>query len=177
MPAETVLPYRVGPLRAEEHLTGFDCGNPMLNQWLLNRAMRNQTTGASRTYLARPTQGPEVAGAPAGYYSLAASAVALATAPGPIRRNMPDPIPVVLLGRLAPDLHHRGTGLGGALLKDAATRTLAAADTIGVRALLVHAIDEQAEAFYRHFGFIPAPVDTATLFLPLTHLQATLARL
>jgi GNAT superfamily N-acetyltransferase len=98
-----------------------------------------------------------------GFYSLAASAVALDVAPGPVRRNMPDPIPVVLLGRLAVHKGHQGGGLGASLLQDAVRRVAGVADTIGVRALLVHAPDDSAAAFYRRSGFIASPIDLDTL--------------
>ena len=108
-----------------------------------------------------------------GYYSLAASSVRLAVAPGAIRRNMPDPIPVVLLGRLAVDGSCQGRGLGRAMLKDAVRRVLVAGEVVGVRALLVNALDDHAADFYRHFGFTQSPFDQHTLFFSLDRIRAS----
>lgn len=102
-----------------------------------------------------------------GYYSLASGALALNVAPGPVRRNMPDPIPIALLGRLAIDHTWQGKGLGGALLQDAVVRTRAAAEILGIRGILVHAISEDAKAFYERYGFLVSPVQPMTLILPL----------
>jgi predicted N-acetyltransferase YhbS len=87
---------------------------------------------------------------------------------------MPDPVPVILLGRLAVDHHHHGVGLGASLLQDAVRRVAGIANTIGVRALLVHAIDESAAGFYGRFGFIPSPIETETLFLSIQAVRASL---
>ena len=149
------------PIGTDHDLSPFDSGRPVLDDWLRQRAARNESAGASRTYVVCD-------GAPVvGYYSLATGAVELGGAPGRIRRNMPDPIPVMLMGRLAVDRTHQGTGLGRALLKDAILRTLRAADIAGIRALLVHALDETAAAFYRHNGFLASPIDPLVLMLPL----------
>ena len=109
-----------------------------------------------------------------GYYTMAASAVSVDAAPGQVRRNMPDPVPVILLGRLAVDRHHQGASLRASLLQDAVLRAVGAADLVGVRALLVHAIDDAAVAFYRHFGFVPSPIDDRTLFLTINATKASL---
>jgi GNAT superfamily N-acetyltransferase len=111
-----------------------------------------------------------------GYYTLAASSVTLELAPGSVRRNMPDPIPVILLGRLAVDARHQASGLGASLLQDAVLRVAGVADSVGVRALLVHAIDDAAAAFYEHFGFIGSPSDDRTLFLSMKEIRASLER-
>ncbi len=112
----------------------------------------------------------------AGYYALVASAVELDVAPGAVRRNMPDPIPVILLGRLAVDQEHQRTGLGASLLQDAILRVTGVAESVGVGALLVHAIDENAAEFYRHFGFIPSPFDDRTMFLTMKTVRASMQR-
>ncbi|GAA4682506.1 GNAT family N-acetyltransferase [Frondihabitans cladoniiphilus] len=158
------------PLTTEHDVTGFISGQSSLDSWLQNRAQKNDATGASRTYVTTLTGTPTVAG----YYSLAASAVELETAPGKVRRNMPAPIPVILLGRLAAHADHQGQGLGGSLLQDAFLRVASAADVIGVRALLVHAIDESATRFYLHHGFTASPLDEQTLFLTLDALRASI---
>ena len=135
--------------------------------------MKNQLSRASRTFVTCSIEDRQRV---VGFYSLAASAVALDAAPGPVRRNMPDPIPVVLLGRLAVDRGHQGGGLGASLLKDAVSRVAGVADTIGVRALLVHALDDSAAAFYRRFGFTAAPIDPDTLFLSIQQIRASLQK-
>lgn len=157
------------PLTPDHDRDGFGSGNITLDSWLRDRADKNETSGASRTFVTCATGNQTVAG----YYTLAASAVALGEAPGAVRRNMPDPIPVILLGRLAVDHHHQGAGLGASLLQDAILRVAGAAETVGVRALLAHAIDEPAAAYYRHFGFVPSPIDDQALFLTIKTIQAS----
>lgn len=129
----------------------------------------NARDGASRTYVA--TENSQVIG----YYALAAGAVELA-APGRFRRNMPEPIPIVVLGRLAVHQAHHGKGLGRALFRDAALRVLQAADIIGVRGLLVDAISDDAKAFYLALGMTVSPIDAMTLMVTLADLKAGLAR-
>jgi GNAT superfamily N-acetyltransferase len=109
-----------------------------------------------------------------GYYALAASAVSVTQAVGRFKRNMPDPIPIVVLGRLAVTATHHGQGLGRALVRDAARRVLATADSIGIRGMLVHAISDEALAFYRHVGFESSPLDPMTLMVTLADLKASL---
>lgn len=155
-------PEKPGPpekLSAAHHVSGFDSGEPILDDWLRRRALHNESSGASRTYVV--CAGHRVVG----FYALSAGAVAHLHAPGRIRRNMPDPIPVVVLGRLAVDRAFHGMGLGTGLLRDATLRTLQAAEIAGVRALLVHAISEAAERFYESRGFLASPVDPMTLMI------------
>jgi GNAT superfamily N-acetyltransferase len=152
-------------------MADFRSGTEALDSWLHRRALRNQASGASRTFVTCPIGN---LGVVAGFYSLAASSVALDQAPGSVRRNMPNPIPVILLGRLAVDLRHQNAGLGTSLLQDAVRRVAGVADTVGVRALLVHAIDEDAAAFYGHFGFVASNLDAETLFLSMHSLRASL---
>jgi GNAT superfamily N-acetyltransferase len=172
-----VTPARAGQrqLRPPERLTtahatqSFDSGSPPLDDWLRRRALRNEAEGASRTYVVR--RGKQIVA----YYCLATGAVLQAEAPGRVRRNMPDPIPVMVLGRLAVDRRFQGRGLGKALLRDATLRTLQAAHIAGIRALLVHAKDERSQAFYTRAGFLPSPLDPLTLMLPLKDARAALA--
>ena len=161
------------PLGESFDVDGFVSGIDVLDRWLHLRALKNQASGASRTFVTCPADDRTHV---VGYYSLAASAVALDQAPGPLRRNMPDPIPVILLGRLAVHQEHQGAGLGASLLQDAVRRVLGIADTVGVRALLVHAIDDSAAAFYARFGFTPSPIEPETLFLPMQAVRASVAR-
>lgn len=143
-------------------LATFDCGEAALNAWLTQRARSNERDGASRTFVV--TDGPKRV---VGYYCLSTGAVARVDAPGRVRRNMPDPIPVMVLGRMAVDLQYRGKGIGKGLLKDALLRTLQVASEVGVRALLVHAISDQAREFYLHWGFQASPTHSMTLMIPL----------
>jgi GNAT superfamily N-acetyltransferase len=156
------------PLDAQHCIDDFDCGSKSLNDWLRKHALRNQASGASRTFVV--CDGERVIA----YYALASSAVALDTAAGELRRNMPDPVPVVVLGRLALDGAYQGHGLGSALLQDAGRRILSAADEIGIRGLLVHTLDKTAKTFYQRVGFDPSPLDPMTLMITLAELRASL---
>lgn len=156
------------PLTEGHAFGGFDCGVASLDDWLRLRALQNQASGASRTFVACD-KGQVVA-----YYALAASAVAAGAAPGRFKRNMPDPIPVVVLARLAITRECQGHGLGRALFQDAAKRALNAASTIGIRGLLVHAISDEARAFYLGLGLNPSPLDPMTLMVTMADLRAAL---
>lgn len=155
-------------LTDQHHCTGFSSGEPELDDWLFRRALPNQLSGASRTYAVTADQ--QVIA----YYALASGSVMAREAPGRVRRNMPDPIPVMVVGRLAVDQAWQGRGLGNALLRDAILRTLQAAEIAGIRAILVHALHEQAAAFYRHAGFLPSPINDTTLMLLLRDARASL---
>jgi len=149
-------------LLAENHRTdSFSCGVASLDDWLKRRAHPNQVSGASRTYVVLEEQRV------VGYYCLVSGALALCDTPGPIRRNMPDPVPMAVLGRLAVDRIFHRQGLGVALLQDAVIRTARAGGIIGIRGLLVHAISEEARAFYEYHGFITSPTQPMTLILSL----------
>ena len=150
------------PLGDEHRLDDFQCTAPELTRWLLERARPNQASGASRCFVVCDGQQDVV-----GYYALAAGAVSHAHAPGRIRRNMPEPIPVIVQGRLAVHRGRVGQGIGQGLLKDAVQRTLRASEQIGARALLCHAIDDVAKAFYFKHGFIESPIHGMTVMLPL----------
>lgn len=165
-----------GDLRPPEHLTSdhdiapFDSGVPALDDWLKKRSLSNELTGASRTYVV--CQGVVVVG----YYALATGAVAQQQATGRVRRNMPEPIPVMILARLAVDRSAQGKGLGVGLLRDAVVRTLQAAAIGGIRALLVHAISDEARRFYLRWGFVESPVDPMTLMMTLADAELALGR-
>jgi len=139
----------------------FDSGEAVLDQWLRRRALPNELAGASRTYLVRA--GRKVVG----YYSLAVGAVAHADSPGRLKRNMPDPVPMMVLGRLAVDKSFQGKGIGGDLLRDAVLRTAQAGEYAGIRGILVHAISENSKKFYECFGFVPSPVEPMTVMVTL----------
>lgn len=151
-----------GPLDETQRLDAFDCGVDSLNDWLKRRARANQVSGASRTYVVTDEEGRV-----AGYYCLASGALALAQAPGSIRRNMPDPVPMAILGRLAVDRNWQGHGLGAALLRDAFERTRAASNILGIRGLLVHALSDEAKAFYERYGFVASPERPMLLVMSL----------
>ena len=157
-------------LTANHGLGSFDSGVPSLDEWLRRRAMQNQTSGASRTFVA--CDNTRVVA----YYALAASAIAPDAATGRFRRNMPDPVPVAVLGRLAIDKTQQGKGLGRALFRDAALRVLGAADSIGIRGMLVHAISDDAKAFYVRLGLDVSPLEPMTLMATVADLKAALGR-
>lgn len=148
-------------LNATHHLDDFDCGEEALNSWLKRNALKNQQNQASRTFVI--CQNNRVAG----FYALAAGSVSHQFVSGGLRRNMPDPIPVIVLGRLAIDLTHQGQKLGAALLKDAVLRASAVSQQVGVKALLVHALNDKAKAFYLNYGFQVSPIDDLILLLKL----------
>lgn len=150
------------PLAATHQVDGFDCGEAMLDDWLRRRALANQLSGASRTFVVVDGEGGVY-----GYYAMAAGAVSHQMATSGVRRNMPDPVPVMVLGRLAVDRHVQGIKLGAALLKDAVGRAQMVAQNAGVRALLVHALNERAKGFYEHYGFQESPQQPMTLMLRL----------
>jgi GNAT superfamily N-acetyltransferase len=163
------------PVSVPEHLTSghdvsvFDSGVPELDDWLRRRALQNEASGASRTYVV------SAGGQVVGYYALATGAIAQRQATGRVRRNMPDPIPVMVIGRLAVDRAYQGRGLGSALLRDALLRTLNAATVVGIRAVLLHAVSEEAKRFYEKAGFSSSPVDPMTMMITLADIDRALA--
>ena len=150
------------PLAADHDTTAFACRHASLTAWLQKRALANAACGASRTYVVCDEHRRVV-----GYYALAAGSIAAEAAPGRLRRNMPDPLPVIVLGRLAVHDGWSGRGIGSGLLKDAVLRSMQAAELVGVRALLCHAIDEEARAFYLKRGFAESPLEARTLLVGL----------
>lgn len=151
------------PLVTSHIISEFDCGEASLDDWLKRRALINQVSGASRTFVVAD-QDNHVCG----YYALAAGAVAHQLATGAVRRNMPDPIPVLILARLAVDHRAQGIKLGAGLLQDAVNRAESVAQNAGVRALVVHALNEKAKEFYQYYGFSVSPIHPLTLMLRLT---------
>ena len=155
------------PLVAHHDTARFDCGEAALNRWLTRRALTNQRSGATGTFVVC-TPSNEVKA----YVALASGAIAAAASPGRFRRNMPDPIPVVLLARLAVCRSAQGLGIARALLADAFDRVLQASEQIGVRGIVVHAASAEARAFYLHMGFDPSPIDPHTLLIRLCDVSA-----
>lgn len=156
------------PLADHNDLADFMSGERQLDDWLRRRARANQASGASRTFVVCENQRVVA------YYALASGAVKTAEAPGRLPRNMPDPIPVAVLGRLAIDRAYQGRGLGRALVRDAGLRLLNAAEVIGIRGVLVHAISQDARAFYEAVGFLPSPLDPMVLMIGMSDLESAL---
>jgi GNAT superfamily N-acetyltransferase len=167
---------RAGAISPPERLTpdhdvdAFDSGVAALDDWLKRRALPNEDAGGSRTFVVC------AAGRVVGYYALAAGAVEQISAPGRVRRNMPDPVPVMILGRLAVDGAYQGRGIGEGLLRDAILRTLQAAAFGGIRAILVHAMSDDAKRFYERHGFIASPIDPMTLMITLADARKALGK-
>ena len=158
--------YRGPELLSDFHdAEGFDCGDETLNNWLRRRAGRNQREGSSRTWVV--AQADRVVA----YYASSTAVVARSEATRRAARNQPDPLPAMLLGRLAVDLDYQGEGLAAALLKHFLLTALEVAELTGLRLVLVHAKDEQTSSFYRHFGFEPSPIDDLTLMLLTKDIQ------
>jgi GNAT superfamily N-acetyltransferase len=156
------------PLAADHDLSAFDCGVPALSDWLTHRALKNESR-FSRTYVACEDN------LVVGYFCISAGAVERAAAPGKVRRNAPDSIPVSVIGRLAVSRSHAGKGLGADLLADALRRIAVASESIGIGAVLVHAKDDRARAFYLACAeFIEHPADSRILFLPIESVVAVL---
>ena len=153
------------PLANDHKLEDFRCTEPSLENWLKQRARKNEAQGASRTYVV--CSGSAVVG----YCCLSAGAVSHETAAGSVKRNMPDPVPVVVLGRLAVHSQRTGRGIGQGLLKDALLRSLSIAKELGIRALMCHAVSQSAKDFYLKHGFIESPIDPMTLMLSLSGLR------
>lgn len=157
-----------------DRIVTFDCGEPTLNEWLRSRALKNETTGASRTFVTVEAE----SGVVAGYYCLSAGSLALDDSPGRVRRNMPSPIPIILIGRLAVDLSFSGQGVGASLLQDAILKGVEASRIVGARAFVVDALNDDAERFYRRFGFeLMPPAARRAMFLLVADAEATIAGL
>ena len=159
-------PYRGPELLAADHdIRGFDCGDEALNEWLRRRAPRNQREGSSRTWVV--TDDARLVA----FYASSTAAVVRTEATRRAARNQPDPLPAMLLGRLAVDRGHQGKGLAAALLKHFLIKVLEVAELTGVRLVLVHAKDSQSASFCRHFGFESSPLDDLTLMLLVKDIQ------
>jgi GNAT superfamily N-acetyltransferase len=155
------------PLQPCHQAENFSCGETTLDVWLKNRALKNEFTGASRTYVL--TDDARIIG----YYALAVGSVSQSFVHGSIKRNMPDPVPVMLLGRLAVDMCVQGKGIGKALVRDAILRTLQAAEIAGIRALLVNAVNRRAADFYQACGFAASHIDSSILLLNLRNIRVS----
>lgn len=156
------------PISEADDVVAFDSGEPSLDNYLHKRALANHVAGGSRCFVTCRD------GRVVGYYALAATSVAHEDCSGKVRKNMPNPIPAILLSRLAVDSKEQGNGLGGDLLRDAITRTIQTAEHVGVRVMLVHALHYQAHNFYSHHGFDPSPTDELHLMLLIKDARALL---
>jgi predicted N-acetyltransferase YhbS len=156
------------PINEQHNIHGFNSGEESLDIWLKIKAIKNQKSNASRTYVACDNEHAIA------YYVLASSSVDGSFAPGRFRRNMPNSVPVVVLGRLAIDLAYQNMGIGRALVRDAAFRVIQAAETIGIRGLLVQAISNKAKEFYEKLGFEPSLIDPMTLMVTLDDLKTAI---
>ena len=150
------------PITPDHDTAGFVCRHDTLSQWLCRRALANVSSGASRTYVVCAEERQVI-----GYYALAAGSITVESAPTRMRRNMPDPLSVIVLGRLAVHQDWSGRGIGSGLLKDAVLRALQASEIIGACALLCHAIDGDAKTFYMKHGFVESPMQPLTMMLGL----------
>ena len=150
------------PLTSEHELSYFSCEELALDNWLKRKALKNQYLGASRTFVVCDNNKRVVA-----YYSLATGSIDHKDTTGKVRINMPDPIPIMLLGRLAVDNQYKGIGLGSGLLRDAILRTISIAEQVGIRAILVHALSEKAKLFYKYHGFYESTTNGMTLLITL----------
>lgn len=158
------------PLAEHHDLDEFNCSESSLNEWLKKRARSNAAGGASQVFVCSDDNDKKILA----YYSLSASSVIHAELPGRVRRNMPDPLPVVLLGRLAVDMSLEGKGVGQSLFKDAAHRVNQAADLIGVAAIIVHPISEKAHAFWVKRGFVDCPGEQRMMVVTMKDVRAVI---
>lgn len=170
MDSQKTLLSKVEAISESHDTSRFDCGqHESLNDWLKRFALPNQRNESARTYIVHRN------GSVVGYYSISAGSVSVEEAPARISKGLArHPIPVILLARLAVDKDEKGVGLGKALLKDALARIAQAADIVGARAVLVHAIDQQARKFYEHFDFEASPVHELHLMLLMKDLRKAL---
>lgn len=160
-------------IRPTDDCGTFNCGEQTLDQWLQNRAKRNELGGASRTFVTVDAE----RGVVVGYYCISASSLRQEDATGALRRNMPDPIPVILIGRLAVDSSVKGEGIGASLLREAVLKSFEVSQIIGARAILVHALSDAAVDFYTKFGFALVPDSKTARYLLMADAEATIRSL
>ena len=159
--------YASPELLAGEHLlSGFDCGSGALNDWLVRKALRNQSSGTSRTWVVVEVETGQVVA----FYASSTASILRSAAPKKIGRNQPEEMPAVLLARMGVDSRYQGRGLGAALLKHFMLKAIEVAQSVGVRVLLNHAKDENAKNFYEHHGFVESPLDPFVMMMLLADL-------
>ena len=161
------------PLAVTHNVEQFDCGIESLNLWIKNHALQAMAVGSARTFVVHDNDQDRIVG----YHAIAAASITDDEAISRAATGMPrHPIPAALLARLAVDASVHGRGLGAWLLRDAMLRTLNAADSTGIRVLLVHAIDDTARKFYEHHGFEPSPTDPMNLQMLIKDIRAAVDR-
>jgi GNAT superfamily N-acetyltransferase len=153
-------------LAGDHRLEGFDCGSSALNDWLVQRALRNQSSGTSRTWVVVEVGTGQVVA----FYASSTASILRSSAPKRMGRNQPEEMPAILLARVGVDSRHQGEGLGAALLKHFMLKAIEVAQSVAVRVLLIHAKDENAKSFYEHYGFVESPVDPLVMMMLLTEL-------
>ena len=153
-------------LGADHVLSAFDCGSAALNDWLVRRALRNQSSGTSRTWVVVEAETSQVVA----FYASSTASILRSSASKRMGRNQPEEMPAILLARMAVDSRHQGRGLGAALLKHFMLKAIEVAQSVGVRVLLIHAKDENAKNFYEHYGFVTSPLDPLVMMMLLTEL-------
>lgn len=163
-----ISPSPVEPIHADDDVSRFDCGVERPDRWLVERAKANEGKLASRTYVVKRDA------LVVGFYAISTSSIVHAAVGGSVRRNMPDPIPAVLLGQLAIDRSVQGQRLGVSLLQDALLRILQVSKVIGTRVVIVDAISDEARAFYLRFGFTATRTDPMRLFLDIRAIEVVL---
>ena len=158
------MTYAGPELLAGEHLLeGFDCGSEALNHWLVRRALRNQSSGTSRTWVVVEVETGQVVA----FYASSTASILRSSAPKRIGRNQPEELPAVLLARMGVDSRHQARSLGAALLKHFMLKAIEVAQSVGVRVLLIHAKDESAKSFYEDYGFVESPLDPLVMMMLL----------
>ncbi len=163
------MTYAGPELLAGEHLLeGFGCGSRALNDWLVRRALKNQPSGTSRTWVVVEIETGRVVA----FYASSTASILRSSAPKRIGRNQPEEVPAILLARMGVDSRHQGLGLGAALLKHFMLKAIEVARSVGVRVLLIHAKDENAKNFYEHYGFVESPLDPLVMMMLLTDLAS-----
>jgi GNAT superfamily N-acetyltransferase len=146
-------------LTGEHLLEGFDCGKPALNEWLIRRALNNQASGTSRTWVVVEADSHDVVA----FYASATASILRSSAPKKMQRNQPEEMSAILLARMGVDARHARHGLGAALLKHFMLKALEVSQSVGVRVLLIHAKDDEAKSFYMHYGFAESLIDPLVL--------------
>jgi len=170
--AEPARPPLTKPeeLTRDHNIAGFSCGRESLDDWLKNRAVKSNAAGDSKVFIINNDAGEVV-----GYYAISAASVTHKEAISKLRRNAPDPIPMALIGRLAVREDMQGHDIGPALLRDAILRIVQASNHMGIKGVLVHALDEDAANFYSHQGFHHSPIDDNHLMISLKEITAELS--
>ena len=155
----------------DHHVAGFSCGKPELDDWLERRALKNHAAGDTRVFVITNEASEVVA-----YVAISAASVARESATSKLRRNAPDPVPMGLIARLAVRKDMKGQKIGPSLLREAILRIVNASEHIGIRGILVHAMDADAVSFFRHMGLHPSPIDEMTLIVSMREIEAELPR-